>query len=192
MNCQEIQGLLSGYLDGELPAEQARQVAEHLRDCPSCEKELESLRYACRLVGSLAPEQLSVDLAAAVVARASAPRWRERWARLGGLLAPRQAFISRQVWRAAVVLALFLLAMTVPGRGPSDLIIAWPARVAGTAQTGMAYFTAGLSRAEAFFNELESPRSSRRVSSRRGGETSWPGGGPAQFAQCAQTWAAWR
>ena len=40
--------LLSGYLDGELQAEQAGRVEAHLQSCPSCAAELKSLRCAGR------------------------------------------------------------------------------------------------------------------------------------------------
>ena len=35
---------INSYHDGELPACEARELAEHVRRCPVCERELESLR----------------------------------------------------------------------------------------------------------------------------------------------------
>jgi len=43
MNCDAIREQLSAYLDGELEAEEAEQVREHLASCEACRKELASL-----------------------------------------------------------------------------------------------------------------------------------------------------
>ena len=45
-NCQSIRVDLSAYLDSELSAEKCRQIAEHLRLCPDCTKELSTLESA--------------------------------------------------------------------------------------------------------------------------------------------------
>ena len=39
MKCDEIKQLLIAYLDGELSAEQAAAVQQHLADCPDCARE---------------------------------------------------------------------------------------------------------------------------------------------------------
>ncbi|MCH7910164.1 MAG: zf-HC2 domain-containing protein [Candidatus Hydrogenedentes bacterium] len=43
-NCDEIQAKLSGYLDGELDADESARIAAHLKDCPECAREHESMR----------------------------------------------------------------------------------------------------------------------------------------------------
>ncbi len=40
MNCSDIASLLDDYLDGTLPAEQVRQVEEHLAGCEKCHREV--------------------------------------------------------------------------------------------------------------------------------------------------------
>lgn len=57
---------LSAYLHGELPAEDAQRVAEHLRDCQSCRAEFEEIEFGAQLASQLqcqqAPENLWADL----------------------------------------------------------------------------------------------------------------------------------
>ena len=61
---------LSAYLHGELPAEDARRVADHLRDCGSCRAEFEDVEFGAQLAGQLkreqAPESLWAELEAAM------------------------------------------------------------------------------------------------------------------------------
>ena len=46
MDCREINGLFTAYLDGELTAAEHKQVEEHLKACPLCRDELEALSLA--------------------------------------------------------------------------------------------------------------------------------------------------
>ncbi len=38
MTCQEIQGLIDGYVDGELDVVRSMEIENHMRDCPECER----------------------------------------------------------------------------------------------------------------------------------------------------------
>src|SRR5262249_42584861 len=44
MNTNHVTELLNDYLDGELSSDQSNIVEDHLRNCPSCQSELNSLR----------------------------------------------------------------------------------------------------------------------------------------------------
>ena len=44
MTCEGWKDLLMGYIDGELDAEQARSLEDHLQGCAACRKELEGFR----------------------------------------------------------------------------------------------------------------------------------------------------
>jgi len=44
MNCEEINDLLSAYMDNELPEEERRHVATHLDACSSCQAQLNTLK----------------------------------------------------------------------------------------------------------------------------------------------------
>jgi anti-sigma factor RsiW len=156
MTCNEISELLSPFLDRRLSAPKSEQVAAHLEACVRCRDELAALRFSAELVASLPAPRLPDDLARAVVARASTSPWRERWAGLRDLLVLRQAFLLREFSRAVAIIALFLLAATARGRGPSDLVISWPGRVAGVAGAGMAQLTAGLAEAQAYLDSTGS------------------------------------
>ncbi len=61
---------ISAYLHGELPAEEARRVAEHLRDCGRCRSEFEEIEFGAQLASQLqrerAPESLWAELESAI------------------------------------------------------------------------------------------------------------------------------
>jgi len=152
MTCQEVVEALSPYHDGRLPAQEAREVDAHLEACPACRQELEALRWTSRLLACLPAMRLAVDLAPGVVARAPASWWRRESEALRDLIAPRRGVVVRELARAAVIVGLFVLAATARGRGPSDLVISWPGRVAGAAGTGMARVTVGLAEARVFLS----------------------------------------
>ena len=44
MSCEELKPMLTGYVDGELSAEQRARVEEHLAGCAGCRREAEQLR----------------------------------------------------------------------------------------------------------------------------------------------------
>ena len=44
MNCSETQGLLAGYLDGEIPSSDREEVEAHLEGCAECRGELDEMR----------------------------------------------------------------------------------------------------------------------------------------------------
>lgn len=76
MRCDELQGLLDLYLDGELPEETAKRLDRHLMRCPAC-------AYAARTL-----EQTRAMLRQAVPLAEAAPGFRERTsARLRAALA---------------------------------------------------------------------------------------------------------
>lgn len=58
MSCAEVMEVLQAYLDGEVDAASARQVAGHLSNCDRCDTE--SQVYA-RIRASLAVRQIEVD-----------------------------------------------------------------------------------------------------------------------------------
>ena len=53
---------LSAYLHGELPAKDARRVADHLRDCQRCRAEFAEVEFGAQLAGQLQREQAPGDL----------------------------------------------------------------------------------------------------------------------------------
>lgn len=59
MQCQEIETLLSGYIDGELPLQQAQQVEAHLDSCERCRREVEEITSIKRATGELSYQEPS-------------------------------------------------------------------------------------------------------------------------------------
>jgi anti-sigma factor RsiW len=148
MNCKACRELLSPYIDSRLAGEQRRLLDAHLRDCTECAEEFAALQFNSKLLGALLPACLTVDLAPKVVARASAPRWKEWLFILQDTNSPRRRFMLHQFGRALAVLALFFLVTSVSGRNSLSLLSAWPARAVETMETGMAELTPGIERAQ--------------------------------------------
>jgi anti-sigma factor RsiW len=67
MNCPKIQLLLSDYLDGELTAERAAAVEQHLDGCADCARLWKELRGTVRIVGHLGRQRCPVDLRGVVM-----------------------------------------------------------------------------------------------------------------------------
>jgi len=62
MTCRLFQNQLSSYLDGELPATRAARLEAHLRVCPHCASELNSLRGISEYIRAASQEvQVSQD-----------------------------------------------------------------------------------------------------------------------------------
>lgn len=55
MQCQEVQELLSAYLDGMLDPSEREAAGRHLEQCPACRSELEELKTVVDLVRDLPP-----------------------------------------------------------------------------------------------------------------------------------------
>jgi cytoskeletal protein CcmA (bactofilin family) len=88
MNCYP-ELTYSIYADGELPAEEARQVEQHLGECPRCRALVEELRGVDRLLAEL----LRAD-AEEGVAVPACPALPARPARLRGVLGPGAAALA--------------------------------------------------------------------------------------------------
>ncbi len=61
-NCADINGLLSGYIDGELSAEETALVEKHLASCENCGKELKRLNNIIELLRNIPRYQASTRL----------------------------------------------------------------------------------------------------------------------------------
>jgi anti-sigma factor RsiW len=60
-DCSEIRTLLSEYLDDALDAEAKALADEHLRTCPACREELDSLKTLVKGIGSLESVKAPAD-----------------------------------------------------------------------------------------------------------------------------------
>ena len=57
--CREFVGLITAYLEGALPAEDADLVRAHLDICPGCEEYLAQMRTTIESLGHVPVESLS-------------------------------------------------------------------------------------------------------------------------------------
>lgn len=67
LSCRRVRRLMHGFLDGEIPADQAERVAAHLDACVDCGIEAEVLRDVVSAIGRQRP-----DLDPAAIARLQA------------------------------------------------------------------------------------------------------------------------
>ena len=57
--CRDLLELITGYLDGALPAEVPAAVEEHLSGCDGCTTVLEEFRVTIAMTGTLTEEQIT-------------------------------------------------------------------------------------------------------------------------------------
>ncbi|HZT28417.1 MAG TPA: zf-HC2 domain-containing protein [Bryobacteraceae bacterium] len=62
--CREIFGLLSAYLDLELPPDACREIEQHMAGCPPCIEFAESLRKTVELCREFRPDAVPEPISA--------------------------------------------------------------------------------------------------------------------------------
>ncbi len=78
MECQEVQGQLSAWLDQELDDATGAMISAHLETCVACRRDWQRLQALDAALGSLAAP-VPPDLAAKVAERLRRPRRRQGW-----------------------------------------------------------------------------------------------------------------
>ena len=89
MECKDIRKLLSPFVDNELGAHDAFTVAEHLEECPPCQREMGELRRfdeRLKTAGRVPVEGIN-EVRAAVLAMLSPWTWVRRWRSIGAAAA---------------------------------------------------------------------------------------------------------
>jgi anti-sigma factor RsiW len=61
LSCQELVELVTDYLEGALPAEDAALFEDHIGRCTGCHAYLEQIRETIALAGRLTTESLSPE-----------------------------------------------------------------------------------------------------------------------------------
>ena len=61
LSCQEFVELVTDYLEGALPAEEAARFEDHIGRCTGCAAYLEQIRETIALTGRLTPDSLSPE-----------------------------------------------------------------------------------------------------------------------------------
>jgi anti-sigma factor RsiW len=61
MRCQELVEVITGYLEGTLPATDRGRLEAHLEECPHCVAYLEQMRETIATLGALREPQLSQE-----------------------------------------------------------------------------------------------------------------------------------
>ncbi len=86
MRCNNILKRLDAWVDRELPIEEARELEEHLNQCPACRKEAQSLAHLARALDELpplaAPRKLSGQIRQALHAQVDPPNLAQWWRHL--------------------------------------------------------------------------------------------------------------
>jgi len=71
MNCKKIKKLLNPYIDKTLDADVSKQIEEHLKSCPSCNKEYQSLKEIITSLNSLSTQPAPADFAQSIMTKIS-------------------------------------------------------------------------------------------------------------------------
>jgi anti-sigma factor RsiW len=123
MTCNDAQQLLPAQVYGDLPAEEAEKIAQHLRACPACRAERAALMNVRSALDATPAPAVHVDVPGLITA--AAERNMRRWRRIavaGAAL-------------AASLLIVFCLRLRVTA-GNGEIVIAWnPASRRGTQQS---------------------------------------------------------
>jgi anti-sigma factor RsiW len=61
VNCNELVELVTHYLDGELPADDAHRFEDHIHGCVWCERYLEQMKTTIKTVGRLDTDSISPE-----------------------------------------------------------------------------------------------------------------------------------
>src|ERR1041385_5704945 len=68
MRCEQVQPLISGHIDNELPANDRRAVAAHMANCAACAATEVGMRDTGRALAALGRVPLPRDLGARIAA----------------------------------------------------------------------------------------------------------------------------
>ncbi len=69
MNCGRVSRLFSAYVDGELSGVEMLEIRNHLRSCPACQQEIESIRGLKTAMSRLQPVRASAGAEARLIER---------------------------------------------------------------------------------------------------------------------------
>jgi anti-sigma factor RsiW len=58
LSCQELVELVTAYLEGALPPEDAARFEQHITGCDGCSAYVEQMRATIRLAGRLTPDAI--------------------------------------------------------------------------------------------------------------------------------------
>lgn len=111
--CAAMLPLISAYVDGELPADQARSLEAHASQCENCRKETQAIRLLTNATSAVEPVEPPADLRSRIAAAvAETERTIPVWSRLTGSLAnwltSRAAKVAYATAIAAGIVALFI------------------------------------------------------------------------------------
>lgn len=95
MNCDYCKEKLSAYIDNELSSEERFLIEEHLKTCPSCAREAETLAQLGLLMGTIPEETPSLAFVQRTVDKAAVIRRRSLWNKF--FLNPALSFLRNAV-----------------------------------------------------------------------------------------------
>jgi len=128
MNCKQVQGMLSAYLDRELSRQDMYDVRAHLSECPGCKAEHDSVSALKSLLGAMPTPEPSDDFESRLVANVLRGRQEDRFS--DRRLKPRFnlfvfAGIAACSMAATLAFLTFASGHNEPARGMADKGIAF-------------------------------------------------------------------
>jgi anti-sigma factor RsiW len=61
LSCEQFVELVTDYLEGAMPPEDARRFDEHAATCPGCDVYLDQIRETVSAIGHLTPDHLEPE-----------------------------------------------------------------------------------------------------------------------------------
>ena len=86
MNCGDVKGLFSPYLDGQVSGVEMHTLSRHLEECPRCTREYAALQRTQQLLAGLGPKKAPADVSLKLRVLASQQAARVRRPRFQGLV----------------------------------------------------------------------------------------------------------
>jgi hypothetical protein len=127
--CEDVRGLLSAWVDGDLQAEIRDRVREHLAGCAACRRladDLGAVRDAARQLGPIVPpDHIWLEVAGQVQLDTGAPAAAPRRSKSGGTF----QWLGLAAALILVTLGIWLVGRPVPDAPPTEVREASPADV---------------------------------------------------------------
>ena len=128
-SCEDVRGLLSAWVDGDLPAEVRDRVREHLAGCAVCRglaDDLGAVRDAARQLGPIVPpDHIWLEVAGQVQIDTGVPAAAPRRSKSGGTF----QWLGLAAALILVTLGIWLVGRPVPDAPPTEVREASPADV---------------------------------------------------------------
>lgn len=118
IDCRDCRDALTAFMDHELPGEEVSVFEQHLRDCPACRQEYESLLFAYELTSRLPNAEVNPGLWVEIRSKLPSESPTGTWKRFIRQLLFDRPWIPASAALGTVAVVLFLL-VAIPADNPN-------------------------------------------------------------------------